>query len=170
MATTSMVGDDKFVLLTMLPPDVWDQIQKERFTVQRNPLKPSDPKPGEPGAREETGWRIQEDRHSYNCGYNNTFITATNVTGIGDAVATRLVAGSDGQYIWRIYMNNGLDGDELREPDSVHACGWRVCDPARRTFWPTRLTTPMEREAWWTWFDAQLNSLPLWIQAHHGNV
>jgi len=158
MGTTPSVSIDKVVSLTMLPPDVWDKLKNERFTVQRNPNDPDQPKPGEPGAREETGWRIQADLHSKNCG---------DILGLGDALATNMVAGRNGQYIWRVFMNNGWEGDGSHPPSTphVHACGWRACDPARRTFWPTRLTTPVEKEAWWKWFDMQLNSLPLLINS-----
>jgi len=69
-------------------------------------------------------------------------------------VATKYAKGEND--VWRVFMNNGWDRGFHK-----HACGWRKCDPAVRTFWPTRCTTPMEREQWWTWFDAQLSSLPL---------
>ena len=46
-------------------------------------------------------------------------------------------------------------------------CGWRTMMPDngvgayknQRTFWPTRLTTPEEREAWWLEMDALLRTL-----------
>jgi len=56
---------------------------------------------------------------------------------------------------WSVFMNNGTYSD-------THACGWRVCDPERRTFWPTRCSSLKEKQMWWAWFDKQLDTLPLW--------
>jgi hypothetical protein len=37
-----------------------------------------------------------------------------------------------------------------------HLCGWRACYPEKRSFWPTRMTTDSEKEAWWAWVDGRL--------------
>jgi hypothetical protein len=41
-----------------------------------------------------------------------------------------------------------------------HVCGWRVCSPKRRTFWPTRITEDKEKEAWFKWLDELVAPLP----------
>jgi len=40
-----------------------------------------------------------------------------------------------------------------------HVCGWRVCSPKRRSFWPSRLSGD-EREAWFKWFDELIAPIP----------
>ena len=138
------------VNLAMLPPDVWAQLQAEDFTVQRKSKES-----GEPGCTQESGWRIQKKLHSSICSGHDAKTGPTDSTELGDAVATKYADGENG--VWRVFMNNGWDKGFHK-----HACGWRKCDPTVRTFWPTRCKTPMEKEAWWAWFDAQLNRLPTW--------
>ena len=160
---------DKFVPsricvhLGMLPGNVWTQLQTEDFTVQRN-SKNGGPKSGEAGATEEKGWRIQQKSHSnscgpgYMCGGGATFCSEdpSSIEELGDAVASKLSnMGMDKIPRWSVFMNNGIF-----HPN--HACGWRVCDPERRTFWPTRCKTQRDKEVWWAWFDKQLDTLPLW--------
>jgi hypothetical protein len=160
---------DKFVPsricvhLAMLPPRVWAELQAEDFTVQRN-SKNGGPKSGEPGAPEEKGWRIQQKSHSnccgpgYMCGGGATFCSEdpSSIEELGDAVASKLSnMGMDKIPRWSVFMNNGTYSD-------THACGWRVCDPERRTFWPTRCSSLKEKQMWWAWFDKQLDTLPLW--------
>ena len=158
--------------LGMLPPDVWEELQAESFTVQRN-SKNGGPKSGEPGSPEEKGWRIQQKSHSngcgpgYVCGGGATFCEEDPncIEELGDAVASNLyILGSDKTPTWSVFMNNGfLNGVEQSNSElHTHCCGWRVCSPTRRSFWPTRLTTQEEKEKWWVWFDRQLDSLPLW--------
>ena len=143
------------VHLAMLPAEVWEQLQNEDFTVQRNSKEEGGPKAGDTGCKEESGWRIQQKAHSNCCTGHKAGIGATDSAVLGDAVATKYAKGKCD--MWRIYMNNGWD-----QGFDKHACGWRACDPSRRTFWPTRLKLPMEKEAWWRWFDEQLNGLPSW--------
>ena len=143
------------VHLAMLQPDVWAGLQAEDMTVQRNSKEEGGPKAGDHGCTEESGWRIQQKPHSNCCTGHKGGIGATDSVELGDAVATKFAKGKGD--VWRIYMNNGI---YLEDPQK-HACGWRVCDPSRRTFWPTRCKTPMEKEAWWRWFHTQLESLPL---------
>jgi len=139
----------KCVNLAMLPPDVWDQLQEEEFTVQRNPK-------GSACGKEESGWRIQKEPHSIFCRGHKPGCGPTDCAELGDAVATKYASGS-GRRIWRVFMNNGFCEEGSRE----HCCGWRKCDPSVRTFWPTRCKTPIEREVWWIWFDAWLKCLPI---------
>jgi hypothetical protein len=66
-----------------------------------------------------------------------------------------------------------FDGDS--DEPAKHVCGWRVSDPERRTFWPTRLSgTSAEataaREAWWLRLDGLLNSLESYEQKEANKV
>jgi hypothetical protein len=125
----------------------WEQLQAEDFTVQRNSHGSL-----ELGCKEESGWRIQQRLHTTCCSGHDSKTGPTNSAELGEAVATKYAKGDSD--VWRVYMNNGWD-----QGFDKHACGWRVCDPSRRTFWPTRCKTPMEKEAWWKWFDTQLARL-----------
>jgi hypothetical protein len=155
-----LVQSQVCVNLAMLPPDVWAQVQAEDFTVQRNSKESGGPKTGDPGCAEETGWCIQQKIHSACCTGHDAKTGPTESDELGEAVATKYAKGDND--VWRVFMNNGWN-----KGFHQHACGWRKCDPSVRTFWPTRCKTPMEREAWWTWFDAQLNSLPTWSEVVH---
>ena len=157
LSKMGVVQSQLCVNLTMLPPDVWAELQAEDFTVQRNSKEPGGPKTGEPGCAEESGWRIQGKQHSSICRAHDANTGPTESAELGDAVATQYGNGKQG--VWRVFMNNGWDHGIHN-----HACGWRKCDPSVRTFWPTRCKTPMEKEAWWRWFDQQLNSLPTWSE------
>jgi hypothetical protein len=42
---------------------------------------------------------------------------------------------------------------------NYHVCGWRVCSPKRRTFWPTGMVGD-EREAWFKWLDEVITLIP----------
>lgn len=151
------------VNLAMLPPEVWAQLQAEDFTVQRNSKEPGGPKAGEPGCAQESGWRIQQKPHSAGCTGYKAGVGPTDAAELGDAVATKYQKdGATGELVWRVFMNNGCEADPTS--NHTHACGWRKCDPAVRTFWPTRCKTPLEKETWWKWFDAQLESLPTWSE------
>lgn len=152
-----LVQSQLCVNLAMLPPEVWAELQAEDFTVQRNSKEPGGPKTGDPGCAEETGWRIQQSIHSACCSGQDAKTGPTDSDELGEAVATKYAKGESD--VWRVFMNNGW-----HRGFHEHACGWRKCDPTVRTFWPTRLKTPLEREAWWRWFDAQLNSLPIWSE------
>ena len=156
----SLIQSQTCVNLAMLPPEVWAELQAEDFTVQRNSKEPGGPKTGQPGCTEETGWRIQQNIHSACCNGHDAKTGPTESHELGEAVATKYAKSESD--VWRIFMNNGW-----HRGFHEHACGWRKCDPTVRTFWPTRLKEPMEREAWWRWFDAQLNSLPSWSEVVH---
>ena len=146
----ALIHSQNCVNLAMLPPDVWAELQAEDFTVQR-----SSKEPGESCCLEESGWRIQQKQHSACCKGQDPKTGPTDSAELGDAVATKYANREND--VWRVFMNNGW-----HKGFHKHACGWRKCDPTVRTFWPTRSKMPMEKEAWWVWFDAQLNSLPLW--------
>lgn len=64
---------------------------------------------------------------------------------------------------WKVHLVKYGDPSQ----NCCDVCGWRTMMPDngvgayknQRTFWPTRLTTPEQREAWWLEMDAILNSL-----------
>lgn len=114
------------VNLKDLPADVYESIVSETYTVQRNPAKVGDPKPGEPGAREEEGWIIPREPK-------------------GSWAAAHATCQND---IWKFNMINGLN-------DYNFVYGWRN----QKTFWPTRLTTIEDREAWSSWLVSQVTLL-----------
>jgi hypothetical protein len=79
-----------------------------------------------------------------------------------------IAAGGDAQLEpfkkWKVHL---VKFSERPGYNCCDVCGWRTMMPDngvgayknQRTFWPTRLTTPEEREAWWLEMDALLNSL-----------
>ena len=125
--------------LRQLPADDLNTIINESYTVQRNPKTPDGIKPGQPGALEDDGWKISITPHSKGCS-SPSWIAAH---------ATNKMRGSDGSYHWRFFMDNGF------HTDVEHCCGWRRI----RTFWPTRLKSQEEREAWWLWLEKLVSTL-----------
>ena len=135
------------VYLGLLPSDTWTQLQKEEFTVQRSNMK------------EESGWRIQQAAHSDNCGPGyNTSIGATDSVELGDAVALKKSPkGQPEKTFWHVFLNDGNNPHPLSVLHT-HMCGWRPLG----TFWPSRCKTAEEKQAWFTMFEALLESLPIW--------
>ena len=132
--------------LSQLPADDFAAIINESYTVHRNPKTPNGIPAGQPGAIEEDGWKMRSTCHSTECGQR---------WGVA-AHATNRVQGSSGLYEWKYFMDNGFVEDNTHH---VHACGWRTCDKHKRTFWPTRLKTQVEREAWWAWLEERVSTL-----------
>jgi len=126
--------------LRNLPADDFNAIINDTYTVQRNPKTIDGIKPGQPGATEDEGWKFRAEPHSSACGTRNMWTSAH---------ATNRIQGSDGSYSWRFFMDNGF------HEDIQHCCGWR----RSRTFWPTRLNTQEEREAWWMWLEERVSTL-----------
>ena len=147
MATVHFITPkpDICVNLVMLSPDVWEQLRQEDFTVQRNPKQPGGAMPGEPGAVEESGWRIQQEHHSKCCGpLYHCGIGPTLSAELGDAVATKYAKG--GGDVWRIFLNNGWgdDDEELQRNSShIHVCGWRMI---KKVFMKTNEFADMQTE------------------------
>ena len=64
---------------------------------------------------------------------------------------------------WKVHLVKYMENNS----NQCDVCGWRTMMPDngvgayknQRTFWPTRLTTPEQREAWWLEMDALLASL-----------
>lgn len=126
--------------LHQLPVDDFKLLLNEKYTVQRNPKTLDGIKPGQPGAAEDEGWKISDTPHSSSC----------STTSWVSAHATNRIKGTDGTYSWRFFMDNGFSNE-----DNEHCCGWRRI----RTFWPTRLKTQEEREAWWLWLEERVSTL-----------
>lgn len=87
---------------------------------------------------QQTGWRIPSASHLCHEGKWEKY----------HAHVWDNTANGKGEKKWRFHM-------VLDAPDQVHCCGWRH----QRTFWPTRLTTEEEKEAWWAGIDVLLATL-----------
>jgi hypothetical protein len=87
----------------------------------------------------QTGWRIPSVTHMCHEGKWSKH----------HAQAWDHLTDGQGEKSWRFHMV--LDD----AAGLAHCCGWR----RPRTFWPTRLTTEEEKEAWWTGFDALVATL-----------
>lgn len=138
--------------LTTLSPGIWEYLHNEDFTVMRH-FKQSG---------EETGWHIQQIPHPNCCPGYNKGIGSTDYAEMGNVAMSKYInICQDKNHRWSVFMNNGC---KSYSPDFIHehACGWYVCDPSQRTFWPTRCKSPLEKEAWWAWFDSLVKSLPTW--------
>ena len=114
-------------LWSQLPPEKFEELLAERFTVIRT------------NGEHQNGWRIPSVTHLCHDGRWSEH----------HAQAWDHTTGGKGEKSWRFHMV--LDD----APDVEHCCGWRRV----RTFWPSRLTTEEEKEAWWTEFDALVATL-----------
>lgn len=123
-----------------LPADVYETIVSETYTVQRNPKNATDPLPGTRGALEDAGWIIPRE------GKGGSSWSAAHAT---------FIRASDDKMVWKFHMINGR---EISDPEFLY--GWR----RHGTFWPTRLTTWEEREAWFTWLLNQVATLKTPLQ------
>ena len=136
--------------LSDLPPEEFQKFLQEDYTVIRT------------GGWQQTGWKIQTEPHA--C-----------PSMLDQEMAHISVYPPDayGDRNTRFYMSRAAciscehgHPEELAFPSTIpgglqmceHACGWRLCHPQRRTFWPTRLKED-EKAAWWEWVDAQVEYL-----------
>ena len=114
---------------------VWAQLPKEKFeellAERFTVIRTSGEK--------QDGWRIPSTSHFCHEGKWVKY----------HAHAWDHLTDGKGEKSWRFHMV--LEDS----PGAMHCCGWRRV----RTFWPTRLTTPEQREAWWLEMDALLASL-----------
>lgn len=68
---------------------------------------------------------------------------------------------------WKVHLVKFSEAEKIPGLLCCDVCGWRTMMPDngigayknQRSFWPTRLTTPEEREAWWLQMDTLLASL-----------
>jgi hypothetical protein len=145
--------------LSDLPAAIYAELTSEDYTVIRT------------NGSKQSGWRIPTGAH---CCANG----ARCAEWAGALATNRVIPGGrvcnlgDPARPWRVHMV--FDGDS-EEPAKEHACGWRVSEPERRTFWPTRLSgdTPeatAAREAWWLRLDGLLNSLESYEQKEANKV
>jgi len=123
-----------------LPADVYESIVSQTYTVQRNPKNATDLLPGERGAREDEGWIIPRE---------------TSGVSVWSAAHATCVQDHTDKMAWKFHMTNGR---KSTDPEFLY--GWRK----HGTFWPTRLTTWEEREAWFTWILDQVTTLKTPLQ------
>uniref|UniRef100_A0A6C0ANT4 Uncharacterized protein n=1 Tax=viral metagenome TaxID=1070528 RepID=A0A6C0ANT4_9ZZZZ len=129
------------VEMSDLPAAIYAELTSEDYTVIRT------------NGSEQSGWRIPTTSHRCASGT------------VCAEWAGALV--SNHAHPWHVHMV--FDGEDSQEPANKHACGWRVSDPERRTFWPTRLNgssaeVTAAREAWWLRLDGLLDSLESYEQ------
>ena len=136
--------------LSDLPAATYAELTSEDYTVIRT------------SGTQQTGWRIPTGAHldcanQAACSIWAGALASNRILSTGHVLIT-----GDPAQPWRVHMV--FDGE-----NSEHFCGWRVSDPARRTFWPTRLSGDAPealaaREAWWLRLDGLLNSLQTYEQ------
>jgi hypothetical protein len=134
------------VSLGHLPPEVYEELTSETYTVVRT------------GGWEQHGWCIPTKAHE------DCLSDATDCIYMHSLACNRInqsgyVAPLDAErFPWRIYMV--FTGEDSRMETKRHACGWRRSAPGERTFWPTRLDGDAEaQEAWGLRLDGLLNGL-----------
>jgi hypothetical protein len=125
-----ILSTDNCVDLT--PHPFFEEMVGESYTVIRS------------SGAEDAGWRFSPNTDIDDCtckeygGYATKYINVT----------------------WRFMMNNGIfclvdcpaKGDHICRP---HSHGWREI----RSFWPTRLKTSEEREAWWLLLEQNMAAI-----------
>jgi len=121
---------------TVSTPDcfVWSQLPREKFEellAERFTVIRTN-------GDEQSGWQIPAVSHDCHEG-NHVKFHAQAWDGITDG---------HGEKKWKFHMVRD-------DPNETHVCGWR----RYRSFWPTRLTTQEEKDAWWTQFDALIATL-----------
>lgn len=120
------------VKLSDAPAPFFERLIAEDITVIRT------------DGRHQTGWRVPTAQHE------------CRNQGSSRWAADHATKGQTNEYkSWRFHMTR----DALLDDAEPHVCGWRTCGPGQRTFWPTRLTTEQEKEAWWAELDAQVLAL-----------
>ena len=120
---------DCFVL-SQLPPEKFAELLAEDFTVIRT------------SGQQQTGWRSPSVTHGCHEGQWTKYHAHVWDSTVEDS----------GVKKWRFHMVRDA-------PNEAHVCGWRYCQPGNRTFWPTRLTTEEEKEAWWAMLDSLVATL-----------
>ena len=120
-------------MLSQLPAEKFDELTAESFTVIRT------------SGEHQTGWRIPSTSHGCHQG-----ILVNHHAHVWDHTTN-----GQGEKNWRFHMIWDGRASDLEQ----HCCGWRHCEPGDRTFWPTRLTTEEEKEAWWTELDTLVGTL-----------
>jgi hypothetical protein len=98
---------------------------------------------------EQSGFRIPSEVHR--CEKSGRFCPAAH--------ATRITPSAEPKFFMTTEKTLcSIDCPEKHEHND-HVCGWRVCSPKKRSFWPSRLTGD-EREAWFKWLDELIAPLP----------
>jgi len=127
------ISESECVELSNAPADFFFALIAEDMTVVRTDKSI------------QSGWRVPQTPHGCRWPWARSLWTAAHA----------YIDKKNPYQVWRLHMVRDDPTDE-QEP---HVCGWRACGPGERTFWPTRLTTEEEKEAWWAELDLQLNTL-----------
>jgi hypothetical protein len=99
---------------------------------------------------EQAGFRIPSEPHGCQKG-STTFCPAAHATRISPSREPKFFMTTENIICPKDCIENHEHND--------HVCGWRVCSPKRRSFWPSRLSGD-EREAWFKWLDEVVEPLP----------
>lgn len=116
-------------VLSQIPSDKFAELLAENFTVIRT------------SGEHQTGWRIPSVTHTCHDGKWSKY----------HAHVWDSTSHDKGVKKWRFHM--------VRDVENEHVCGWRYSEPGNHTFWPTRLTTDEEKEAWWAMLDSLVATL-----------
>jgi hypothetical protein len=130
------VSKERCVDLTQLPVDEYTKLINEQFTVMRT------------DKRIQTGWIIPAVRDTLPMRDENFYWAASH--------ATRDFGGEASSDEWKVFMLRYVPDAE--SDAFVH--GWRSCTvDGEHIFWPTRLETTEERDAWRANFRRLLDTL-----------
>ena len=99
----------------------------------------------------QTGFRIPTEEHGCQKG-STAFCPAAHATRMSPSREPKFFMTTEPMLCAKDCIDNHEHND--------HVCGWRVCSPKRRTFWPTRITEDKEKEAWFKWLDELVAPLP----------
>jgi len=120
-----------------LSADDYTKLVSEYYTVVRT------------NGEEQTGFRIPTEPHE--CHKNNTrFCPAAH--------ATRITTSAEPKF----FLTTTIDCSKYcikNHEHNDHVCGWRICSPTTRGFWPSRLTGD-ERKTWFKWLDEAIAPIP----------
>jgi hypothetical protein len=145
--------------LAQLPAAKFDELTNDSYTVIRT------------SGEEQTGFRIPRAGHycKEKCVQETVWPAAHAWDSLEDSqtIAAEQAAGDVNPKPFKKWKVHLVKISERPGYNCCEVCGWRTMMPDngvgayknQRTFWPTRLTTPEEREAWWLEMDALLNSL-----------
>ena len=99
----------------------------------------------------QTGFYIPDEEHGCQKG-NTRFCPAAH--------ATRITPSGEPKFFMTTDTIMCPTGCAENHEHNDHVCGWRVCSPKRRTFWPSRLTEEADKQAWFKWLDEVIAPLP----------
>ena len=136
----NIMSSDCLNLKDYLSADDYAKLIGEDYTVVRT------------SGEEQTGFHIPDEEHG--CQKSGTgFCPAAHATRISPSAEPKFFLTTE-----RILCPKGCAEDH---DHNDHVCGWRVCSPKRRTFWPSRMTgNEDEKQAWFKWLDEVIAPIP----------